>query len=144
MRLSLLLLIAPLALHAQSNFLIFGGGYSPGTSPKAATTMAFGTLINTANKIYSYSAYSATFYKGKPTTSLQTGIATPLRCIKAFCLDGLGTGGVSSGAATTGAISLGGAATYQHGHFLVVAPFLWTKTGTVSNPTYQMLAGVTW
>lgn len=94
------------------NLFLVGGEYGTSTSPHFSGFVALALPVSTTAGLYSYSMYQGLIQNGKLVTSTTTGLADDLKTISfkqgALVLVGLGTAGVSTGAATTGAFAGGG------------------------------------
>lgn len=137
-----------LTLSAQSlpvlpqTFYAAGAGLCSGV---ACSTATLGVQISAKAALYSYSAYSSTFYRGRPTTSAQTGFLTPLRCIVTkwgdICIDALGTGGLNSGQATSLALQFGGTVPIRWRSGWFMAPTMTWDKGSQEGPSFRLLVG---
>jgi hypothetical protein len=96
------------------NLFLVGGEYSSSASPKFSGFAAFAKPVNQSLGMYSFTLHQALIHNKNLVTSDTTGLADDFpktrACSKRGCLAlvGLGTAGVSSGAAITPAYAAGG------------------------------------
>lgn len=128
-----------------STVVLAGAGYAfPRITSSACLAVLTGFPITVGIKTagtYSYSCLNSSFYKAKPSTSIETGFDTVIACASKVCFHAIGTVGLASGVSSSLAAQFGGGPSWtsKSGFSILLLP-TWDKTQT-SGLAIRLLIG---